>query len=169
MGEYKKYLNRQEKTEMLMFFGIVDLLQEIVASWQERDRPKEIIKYLKTARTFIEKVTILIFSHLEKGQSTGLLRLAKQAEKTPTVLGGINEAVDVEYDKQFEMEWEDFCDLAEIVLCCCLQCTLPKGDTENCNVKRIFLKYDLDVLDADNPTCPYQYQQHWLKGDVADK
>lgn len=99
-----------------------------------------------------------LINNLDRNQVVALARLAKQAKLNPAILD--DDRVKVDYPKSFEISWEDFCDLAEMVLFSCLYCRLEEKDARTCNIRRIFLQYDLDVLDQENKVCPYQY----LKG-----
>ncbi len=76
----KSYLNQEEKKEVIITAAFVGEWQKFIEKWQELGRPKEQIKYAKTAITYIFKTMDCIMLHLPDSEKMKVIRKAGQSK-----------------------------------------------------------------------------------------
>ena len=133
----KGYLNRQEKLNIIAICGFAEWLETYIGHVKD----KEIRKYLRTARTYLNKAWQRRLDMIDSySNAMNLIKMAKQYEMEfrPKL------APDSKYNKN------DIYALAEYAMNTCLTCM----DKENqCELRRLLAKLEIEPTGAKE--CPY--------------
>jgi len=133
----KGYLNRQEKLNIIAICGFAEWLETYIGHVKD----KEIRKYLRTARTYLNKAWQRRLDMIDSySNAMNLIKMAKQYEMEfrPKL------APDSKYNKN------DIYALAEYAMNTCLTCM----DKDNqCELRRLLAK--LEIEPTGGKECPY--------------
>jgi len=133
----KGYLNREEKLNIIAICGFAEWLENYITHVKDKD----IAKYLKMARTYLNKAWQKRLDSIDSySNAMSLIKMAKQYEMEfrPKL------APDSKYNKN------DIYALAEYAMNTCLTCM----DKENqCELRRLLAKLEIEPTGAKE--CPY--------------
>lgn len=157
----KHYLNREEKTQALTLGAFIAYTSDRAEEWAKLNRPKDLVKFIKTARTYAQKTLDEMCKDLNPDDVAGLLREVKKMQ----VVTRYNADAIKEYEAVKKMdsvtpvETDDLIDLVELGLASCSVCESVGDDADSCRFRKLFLKYDIQPLncDAGPGVCPYRF------------
>jgi len=157
----KRYLNRQEKNEVLELAALVSYLEEKFL--ENKRKPKEYKTWAKYARTYIFKIMDAYMANLDQHEVERLVAGMKSREVTVLYKTEAKR----EYEKMLKMEStvpveaDDLLDIVEQAINICVECEKTGSEAQNCHLKKLFLKYDIEPLDHHAPPgrCPYKYKE----------
>lgn len=174
-----KYLNRYETTQYIVLGAFASFIEERVKDFEKKEEYAEIVTLAKTTRTYVKKLLGQITQSLDidvkkkiLGTYDGQGRLIKLGEidKMKVVTRYSDEAAReyVEMQKSdavVPVKTEDFLALVELAVASCSVCESTGDDVTNCQYKRLFTQYDIDILE-EHPGengCPYRYNRKGAK------
>ena len=153
-----KYLNSHQKEIITNLAAFHSGFEDIVDTWEELDRPKDQIKYLKSARTFAMKVIKLMQESVDDEQVRTLIENVNQREIVLTY----TDRAKKERKKREKLEnntvidTDDFYDFINAgAVANCKGC---EDDPKECDLKRLFLQYNVPVANYGEigEECPYK-------------
>lgn len=158
----RRYLNKQERQDMVVLAGFLAFLENRIETWAKLGRSKEKVKYSRMAFSFGNKVLKLVLNTLDPQEQDKVIADTKNYSVAAYAK---TEAVR-EYERLKQLEenmvipQEDWYDLADHALVTCRKCTLVGEAVEKCNMRRIFIKHDVPPFDQYAPvgTCPFKQE-----------
>jgi hypothetical protein len=158
----KRYLNKAEKQTALTIASLQTYMEDKVAKWEQYNAPKELLKNARYAVTYTKKMLQCLLVPLDLEERA---KLVLETRKMQCVVM-YNKDAEREYRRLLEMEsvtpveTEDLYDIAEQAINICVQCEKTGPEADNCNLRRIMLKYHIEPLDPEAPPCrcPYKYK-----------
>ena len=158
----KRYLNRDEKNQTLTLAAFIGFMSERAEESAKLGRSKDLVKFLRTSKTYADKALALIMLPLDNDEKFKLLsEIPKMSVVTKYKRGavrGFEEAKKI--DSVTPVNTDDFIDIVEhAIVGACQKCTLTGEDADNCRLKKHFINYDIEPYDLKTPAgkCPYQY------------
>lgn len=157
----KRYLNREEKTAALTIGAFMAYMGERAQEWAAFNRPKDLIKYAKTARTYGQKTLNELCTNLDPDDFDLLI---KEVDKMQAVVR-YNEEAAREYKDMQKMdtvtpvETDDLIAIVELGLVSCSVCETGGEEAADCRFKKVLLKYNMEPLNC-NPgpdDCAYRF------------
>lgn len=157
----KSYLNSGEKSDLVKLITFYTNLEQISEQWAELNRPKDLVKFLRSARTMIDKVCFAITDELDDDARDIILSFAKKMQ----VKIVHNDQSRREYQEMLQMDEvvpikiNDFYDVVEACFeYCRLHCRKKKSEVKECRARIIMLQYDVPVArtNAKKNECPYK-------------
>lgn len=154
----KTYLNNDEKLDTLRLITFHVNVDNMVQKWEKISRNKEIVKYLKTIRTLMDKVNRMITEPLDPKEKK---KIVEFAGKLDTVTIYTAEAKQ-KYKEMLEMDTKTPIDINELydfyevtAEYCRLLC---KDNPEQCKVRDFLIKWDFPVAryKVEDNECPYK-------------
>jgi len=157
----KRYLNRLEKQQALSIASFEAYLDDRIEEYVEAGKSKELLRNLRTAKTFLHKALENIMAPLDKRE---VVKLLAEIRKMQVVVMYKQEALRkynemLKADSVTPVETEDFLDIVEQAVNICVSCTKKGEEAQSCRLAALFIKYDIEPLDkdAEEGKCPYQY------------
>jgi len=159
----KNYLNKHEKNQVLTIASFVSFFNDLADEWEKLDRDSKPIGNMRRARTRAQRVLDYLFEEIDGEQKK---KMVEQLSKMELVARYKDQAAR-EYKKMQKLEdvtpvdTDDLFDIANTALNYCIKkCTNTGKEVENCVNRKLFLKYDIPVLDdkAKAGKCPYQFK-----------
>lgn len=160
----KRYLNREEKDIALTLGGFSAYMTNTAEKWDKLGRPKTQLKYLRTAKTYVEKTIVEMFTGLDTEE---LARIVAESAKIEVTAQYKKDAVR-EYQAMLKLESvkpidaEDLYDLVEHAIGICKTCRKEGPEIQACRIREIYVKYDIPGLYTALPVeyCVYQYRDY---------
>lgn len=155
------YINKRQKEECLIFAAFASAFDNKIENWEKYGERKDRMRWLKTGRTYIKKVLDSYFEGVDQEQVNGVVKLAnKMTIATRLKNEAIKEYDDLKkIDSMAHIESNDFFDILEQSICECVRCEKTGEEANNCNLKRIYLKYGIDIVNENKESvCPYKYK-----------
>jgi hypothetical protein len=157
----KRYLNKAEKETCLVLAALQAYLETFVEKPSTIKTPT-VLKNARTARTFIRKTLEAILEPLDPDE---IVKVTKESKKMEVVACYTREALR-QHERVKEMntvttlDTEDFLYIVEQAVCICQECEKAEKDADTCELRRVFIQQDIQVLDETAPPgkCPYQYK-----------
>lgn len=158
----KRYLNFNDKKDLLRLVTFYVNLGETINTWAKVNKPAEWLKYLRTARTLLDKVCFAITDNLDEDAKENIMTYSKKLQ------------VKVVHSDQSKKEYKDMLkmddvvpmkidDLYELVegVCgeyCRLLCTKEREEIKECRARQIMLAYDVPIAreNVREGECPYK-------------
>ena len=152
----KTYFSKNEKLCLATLYGILDYLDIIIKQFEERGNK---VKWLKMSKSFLDKATT---TFVDSASDDALITLNK------FVKGMYVTTVDklevqrlkkqkLESDEYVSIENDRFLYLCSFAYSACKECA--KVNHTNCELKKVFLEYDIEPLKhvVDETKCPYNH------------
>jgi hypothetical protein len=158
-GWKKKYFSAEDRENAVIIATLMIKCREIAEQWQKINRPKIMIKTLRTAATFADRLLAMMLSSLEPE-----VRVKTLAEMNKyRIFAAYNQQALDEYnrikvdDKIKNVEWDDLYTLCESVLeCQCAKCGSTPENYKQCQLWQVFEKYGLPPYDDEAEGCPFK-------------
>ena len=159
-GWKKKYFNSEDRENAVIIATLMIKCRQIADQWEKINRPKIMIKTLRTAAAFADRLLAMMLSSLELE-----VRIKTLAEMNKyRVFAAYNQKALDEYnsvkinDKIKCVEWDDLYTLCESVLECeCKRCGSAPDNYKQCALWQVFEKYGLPLYNDEAEGCPFQY------------
>jgi len=159
MNGEKRYLNKAEKDTMFFMAGFTNALEEVIESLIKYG-DKEKAKWAKTARTYAQKIMEGYMTPLDTQQKA---KVIVDSAKYRAFVTYHNDAKDdlkksLSLEENIPVNKEDFLDIIERAVYWCCECKKRGNRVEQCNLRKLFIKYDVEVFDQTAPVsiCPYR-------------
>ena len=157
----KRYLNKAEKETCLVLAALQTYLENFIETPSTIKTPT-VLKYARSARTFTRKTLEAILEPLDPDE---IIKVTKESRKMEVVACYTREALR-QHERIKEMnaitalDTEDFLHIVEQAVCICQECEKAGKDADTCELRRVFIQQDIQVLDEGAPPgkCPYQYK-----------
>lgn len=158
MANTKRYLNKAEK-EMFFFLAAFKItLAEHIEGLSKYDKQKA--GWAKTAKTYTEKILHSYSENLDERQRDKLILEAAKYRAYVSYHADAKASIDkaLKLEENIAVNREDFLDIVEQTVYWCVGCKKRGVEAEQCNLRRLFLKYDVEVFDqhAQEGVCPYR-------------
>jgi len=157
----KRYLNRDEKNQTLTLAAFIGFMSERAEESAKLGRSKDLVKFLRTSKTYADKALALIMLPLDNDEKDKLLEeIPKMSVVTKYKREAIREFEEAKkIDSVTPVSTDDFLDIVDHALVICRMCKLTSEDADTCRLKKMFIQYDIEPLDLNAPfgKCPYQY------------
>lgn len=153
----KRYLNANEKTDTLRLITFYVNLNNMVEQWEKLGKDKEQVKYLKMARTYIDKLNKSIMQPLDAMEQKKVVDFAHKLQ----VVVVHNDQAKREYKDMMAMDSNvpiNIDDLYDLVEMTSEYCRLLCKNEGSCRVRDILMSYDIPVVSLNTPEgkCPYK-------------
>lgn len=158
----RRYLNKYERQDMVILAAFAAFLENRIAHWAKLGRSKEKLKYARTCYTYANKVLKHVLEPLDEREK------AKVIGDTKTYSVGAFTKIEAqrEYERLKKIEdnmivrRDDWYDMADHALVVCRSCSRRGDEVDACNMRNIFIEYDVPAFDQYAPTgvCPYKQQ-----------
>jgi hypothetical protein len=152
----KTYLNRAEKDTALALAAFVAMMDDKIDYWAKSGTwPLTIIAEAEAAKAHIEAALDIMFNDLDQAERAKIIKGIAAME----VVVKYKEDAIREYNRIKALEevtpvdTEDLYTIAEAALETCNGCD---RDGQECNLRRILVKYDVPVFDENAQGCPYK-------------
>lgn len=156
-----KYLNAQEKADMLKIGAITITLDLMIENWAKSKNKKTLVKYLRTANTYINKAFQGRMMDLEAKEVKLLLKQANDQELLIAPSRDAQrkrEALKKEFNTNV-LSWDDFSVLVNHCLASCSVCETRDTDTiETCKFRALLMEQDVQALTLEPKTGQCQYR-----------
>lgn len=154
----RRYLNAEDKQDLLRLVTFYVNLNEVAEKWARLGRSKELIKYLRMAKTLLDKICFAITDELDEDAKTNLMAYSKKLQ----VKIVHSDQSRKEYQEMLKMDSvvpmavDDLYDLVANV--CGEYCRLLcKNENEKeCKARQIMMRYDVPVANTRGEGCPYK-------------
>jgi len=171
-----KYLSSSERDEMLKLGAVESLFMKMEENYsQVKNVDKEMMKYIRTAKTFADKALRIRMKYMDIDE---IVKLVEQTRKHRIVVRPRDKVImeQKEVDKMQEvtvLKTDDFLDFVSwIINFSCVHCTNEGKEVEECGLKRLLIMNDVEVINADaDRYCPYSYMEEQAvpKGEKSEK
>lgn len=157
------YLNRRDKNTVLGLGALASYLEETIKEQEARnqtDKIKKLLKNLRTTRTYTYKSLDTLLGDIDEDE---VQKTIKSLEYLELLIAYKNKAYKEkqrmeELDSTITLDREEFLDIVEQAIGVCQSCELGKRKAKECNLRKLFIKHDIEPLDPDaKKKCPYQY------------
>lgn len=149
----KRYLNSEEKQRIIATVALKNYLEETIEIWDNLNRTKDVLKYLRSGIAFINKALQIICSETEKDSWEQLIKYA-----------GNNKFGLIECKRKHELVEETFStndiemadNIAESLMYTnCREC--KHKDHENCSIRKLMSKWNIEPYKTvvDENECPF--------------
>ncbi|HCU01240.1 TPA: hypothetical protein DIC62_00335 [Candidatus Nomurabacteria bacterium] len=166
----KRYLNKGEREDVIIMFSFTKWLRKKADRLQELKRNKELIRFMRTAATLLEKVANLMIQNLDIEAKNQIDKESPRYEINCFDPGtsGLRARL-IEEEKKKEILTEDFYDICDHALVICQECTNRGQSVQNCNMRKIFIRYEIEVFNHYTPEgiCPYLQERYLKKEEVG--
>lgn len=153
----KRYLNSEEKTDILRLITFHVNLKIMIDKWVKLNKDKESVKYLKMARSLMEKVTDIVVSPLDELEKQKIVDFAQKLDVIVTYKAEAKKEMEkmLKYDDTVPVQIEE---LYEVVGITSEYCRLLCTNEGECRAREILLRYDVPVANerAEKGVCPYK-------------
>lgn len=153
----KRYLNSEEKTDILRLITFHVNLQIMVDKWVKLNKDKESVKYLKMARSLMEKVTDIVVSPLDELEKQKIVDFAQKLDVIVTYKAEAKKEMErmLKFDDTLPVCSEDLYDIMEV---CGEYCRLLCTNEGECKARDIMIRLDVPVANecAEKGVCPYK-------------
>jgi len=158
----KRYLNRDEKNQTLTLAAFIAFMSERAEESAKLGRSKDLVKFLRTSKTYADKALALIMLPLDADEKDKLIaEIPKMSVVTKYKREALREFEEAKkIDSVTPVSTEDFLDIVDHALSgLCVKCKLTGEDADTCRLKKLFINYDIEPFDLNAPEgkCPYQY------------
>lgn len=159
-----RYMNSAERTNLIRLNLLGGLCQDYIeqkAGAKSRDEDdKKMLRYLRTAETYIKKAYYLRRGHLDEHGQKALARSASHLdfEIVPNDQAHKVKKRMAEFESTIVVKTEDWLDWLEMVLP--LSCGLCEQDErfESCRLRNLLMKYDTPPVDENAKGCQYSFK-----------
>lgn len=154
----KKYLNKQQKMDVIILGVFGDKVREISKTWGERNNltSKE-KKALNTAGTLLVNTFNNIGLRMDDYVTDQILREAVNTQVicVPREQGKImmEKAKQEKAEEEVVVSIDTLFDLAELALVDCT--TNCKKDVKSCTTRHVLMTLDIPMICYEHPICPY--------------
>lgn len=157
----KGYLNRREKDDVLVLASFKNYMDRLSEKLEELNKSKEMIKYAKMSRSFAYKVLVMQLEGLRKEDQDNI---RNESKKLRVAIHYNKDAIN-EFEKMKKadgitpVETEDFLDVVAVSISVCRTCSKVGKEADECYLRKIYFKYDIEPInyDAQEGQCQYQY------------
>ena len=158
----KRYLNRDEKNQTLTLAAFIGFMEERADEAAKLGRSKDLVKFLRTSKTYADKALALFMLPLDNDEKDKLIaEIPKMSVVTKYKREALREFEEAKkIDNVTPVNTDDFIDIVEhAIVGACQKCTLTGEEADNCRLKKHFINYDIEPYDlkASAGKCPYQY------------
>jgi hypothetical protein len=168
-----KYLGITER-DMYIKAGAIETLFIAMdeAYTKVKNVDKELLKCVRTCKTLTDKILRIRMRYLDKDEIDKLIEQVKrhQVVVRPTDIA-LREQKEIDkLNQKTVVETDDFINIASWTIeNTCKKCTNCGDEVTDCELKKLFIKYDLAVLGADaTENCPYQYKADFDDHELGD-
>lgn len=181
----KQYLNNKARNNLYMLASFKSFMDDLVAEWTQHNAPKDNIADAKRVATYTNKIMVRILGQAHPDEVTKMIGIPHpripgqyikkgELQKMQLILKYKDSAV-----KEFEdlkklddvtpIKTRQLLDLIGFALASCELCEMTGCDVESCDMRKLFLEYDAELLnpDAKEGECPYRLPRkviHLKKG-----
>lgn len=156
----KQYLNLEEKNQALTLAAFIGYLDEKAEEWAKAGRAKDAVKYLRMAKSLTGKSLDSLFEGLAQDERN---KLVPQLQKMDVAVKYKDEALR-EYNRMLALDsvtpvaTDDLIDICGWALVACQDRCHQRANHDTCKTRRLFIKYDIPVYNADPEPgrCPYK-------------
>jgi len=156
----KRYLNAEEKQDLLKLVTFYVNINEMAEKWDKLNRSKTLIKYLRMAKSLLDKVCFAITDELDEDAKINIMTYSKKLQ------------VKIVHSDQSRKEYQEMLkmdsvvpmavdDLYELVaeICgeyCRLLCSKNDEEVKECMARQIMMRYDVPIARTNGEGCPYK-------------
>lgn len=163
------YLSQKAKQQLVSIAVFGEFMDDCVKEWAEShpkksrsDREKNRIKWGKMARTYADKTFGTFWEGLDEEQKRDVL---SQIEKVKVYVMYTDKALRerrkrLQAEEVVAVDHQDFLDVCEQALGVCQFCDNISQKVERCDLRRLFLKYDVEpfTLHPEKGACCYKVE-----------
>lgn len=155
----RRYLSSEEKRQLITAASMTTSLEDYIDKLSERNREKELLKYLRMAKTWLDKAVTSWMFVMPLSEMKAMTDYAKQyrlvLELKTEVRRHREEAL--KNSNYIPVEVDDFIDLVEASVDRCTTCN--GCSKESCRLYPVLLKHDVVPYQTENADkCPYSYK-----------
>lgn len=159
-----RYMNSAERTNLIRLNLLGGLCQDYIkqkaeAKNQDAD-DKKMLRYLRTAETYIKKAYYLRRNHLDEQGQRALARSVSHLdfEIVPNDQAHKVKKRMAKFESTIVVKTEDWLDWLEMVLP--MSCGLCEHDErfESCRLRKLLVKYDTPPVDENAKGCQYSFK-----------
>lgn len=154
------YLSAAEKDQLLKLAALTVAVNETIEAWAKTGKRKILVKWLRTAATYIEKAYAARLKELDLKE---IRQLTRQAQTKEIVFLSNLEAKRARAKLLEEagtqvMPWNDFQVLAAHALASCSICESGGDDVKECPFRSVLMDQDIEALtlEPDPGACQYR-------------
>lgn len=153
----KSYLNRDEKKIVLVLASFASYLEKLMVTLVECKKPKKMIKWGRSARTFTLKTMDELMVGLDQNHVKAIIKeidsMVLVAKYSDNAVREYKEMKDL--DSMTQIETGEFLDI------CCQAievCKFCGNVQKECGLRKILLKHSVEPVnyEAGNDECPYK-------------
>lgn len=156
----KRYLNADDKQDVFRLVTFYVNINDMADKWARLKRSKELVKYLRMAKSLLDKVCFAITEELDEDAKTNLMAYSDKLQ----VKIVHNDQSKREYQEMLKMDSvvpmavDDLYELVEGICgeYCRLLCNKGGEEVKECKARQIMMRYDVPVARAKGDGCPFK-------------
>lgn len=156
----KRYLNAEDKQDVLKLVTFYVNLNQMAETWSKLGKSKTLVKYLRMAKSLLDKICISITDELDEDAKKNLMAYSEklQVKVVHTDQSKKEYQEMLKMDSVVPMAVDDLYELVEEVCgeYCRLLCTKKEDEVKECRARQIMGRYDVPVARIMGEGCPYK-------------